>query len=114
MPRENMPEQHNGHRRASRRGTNERDWQSTARDALGALSKMDVPDVIRKNPYPAIAIAGAAGLLIGITVGSRMVRMLVGSIGMYALSELGKRYAGQFLENMEMDYESEEPAIEVD
>jgi hypothetical protein len=112
MPRENMPEQHNGHRRASRRG-NEHDWQATARDALGRLSKMDVPDVIRKNPYPALAVAGAAGLLIGITVGSRLVRMIVGSIGMYALSELGKRYASQAFENMEF-YGEEEPVIETD
>ena len=114
MPRENMPE-HNGHRRVSRRATHEHDWQSTAREALGALSKMDVPNVIRKNPYPALAIAGATGLLIGITVGSRMVRMLIGSIGMYAASELGRRYAGQILQNMEMGaFQDEEEPIEVD
>ena len=113
MPRENMPEQHNGHRRASRRG-NEHDWQATARDALGRLSEMDVPEVIRKNPYPALAIAGAAGLLIGITVGSRLVRMIVGSIGMYALGELGRRYAAQAFENMDVGYEDEEPVIQSD
>jgi len=114
MPREHMPEQHNGHRRRFSRREREHDWQSTARDALGRLSKMDVPDVIRKNPYPALAIVGAAGLLVGITVGSRLVRMIVGSIGMYAISEVGKRYAAQAFENMEMMYEDEEPIIETD
>ena len=62
---QNIPQ--NGHRRVQRRGVEQRDWQATAKEALGALSKMDVPNVIRKNPYPALAIAGAAGLLVGIT-----------------------------------------------
>ena len=104
--REHMPE-HNGHR--TRRGRDDRDWQETARDAFGALQKMDVPDVIRKNPYPAMAVAGAVGLFLGITVGSRMVRMIIGSIGMYALGEMGRRYARQALENMDFEGTIEEP-----
>lgn len=106
--RENMPE-HNGHR-TSRRGRYERDWPANVRDAFGALQKMDVPDVIRKNPYPAMAVAGAVGLMIGITVGSRMVRMIIGSIGMYALGELGRRYAREALENMDFEGTIEEPS----
>ncbi len=109
MPRETMPE-HNGHR-AARRGRNEdRDWQATARDAVRSLQRMDVPDVIRKNPGPAMAIAGATGLVLGITIGSRLVRMIVGSIGMYALSEFGRRYARQALENMDFEGVEEEPS----
>jgi hypothetical protein len=104
MANQNIP--HNGHR-VSRRGFDQREWQSTARDAFRALSRMDVPNVIRKNPVPALAIAGAAGLLIGITVGSRMVRMIVGSIGMYAISEIGRRYTRQAFEGIA--FEGEEP-----
>ena len=99
-----MPTHHtanNGHR-VSRRNS---DWQATAKQAADVLSKLDVPHVIRKNPYPALAIATGAGLLIGITVGSRLVRMLVGTIGMYAVGEVAKKYAKQAMENIEMDEE---------
>jgi hypothetical protein len=105
-----MPTTHtanNGHHRVSRRSTN--DWQATAKQAADVLSKLDVPHVIRKNPYPALAVAAGAGLIIGITVGSRLVRMLVGSVGMYAVGEVARKYARQAMENM--DFEDE---IEVD
>ncbi len=97
MANQHLP--HNGHR-VARRGFDQRDWQSTARDAFKSLSRMDVPDVVRKNPAPSLAIAGAAGLLIGVAIGSRIVRMIVGSVGMYAITELGRRYARQALEDV--------------
>ena len=87
----------NGHR-VSRRNS---DWQATAKQAADVLSRLDVPHVIRKNPYPAMAVAAGAGLLIGITVGSRLVRMLVGSVGMYAAGEVAKKYAKQAMQNMD-------------
>ncbi len=89
--------EHNGHR-VSRRSN---DWQKTAKQAADVLSKLDVPQVIRKNPYPALAVAAGAGLLLGITVGSRLVRMLVGTAGMYAAGELAKKYAKQAMQNMD-------------
>jgi hypothetical protein len=104
MANQHLP--HNGHR-VARHGFEQRDWQSTARDAFQTLSRMDVPDVVRKNPVPSLAIAGAAGLLIGITIGSRIVRMIVGSVGMYAISELGRRYARQALEDVAFEGEDE-------
>ena len=101
-----MPTQHtehNGHR-GSRKIRNS-DWQATAKQAADVLSRLDVPQVIRKNPYPVIAIAAGAGLLIGITVGSRLVRMLVGTVGMYAAGEVARKYARQAMENMNADEE---------
>ena len=91
--------EHNGHR-GSRRNS---DWQATAKQAADVLSRLDVPHVIRKNPYPAMAVAAGAGLLIGITVGSRLVRMLVGSVGMYAVGEVAKKYAKQAMQNIDFD-----------
>ena len=67
------------------------------------LSRLDVPHVIRKNPYPALAVAAGAGLIIGVTVGSKLVRMLVGSVGMYAVGEVAKKYAKQALQNVDFD-----------
>ena len=99
-----MPTQqsaHNGHR-VSRRNS---DWQATAKQAADVLSRLDVPHVIRKNPYPALAIAAGAGLLIGVTVGSKLIRMLVGSVGMYAVGEVAKKYAKQALQNVDFDDE---------
>ena len=104
-----MPTQHtehNGHR-VSRRST---DWQATAKQAADVLSRLDVPHVIRKNPSPAMAVAAGAGLLIGITVGSRLVRMLVGSVGMYAVGEVAKKYAKQAMQNI--DFEDDEIEVE--
>jgi len=99
--------EHNGHRVSRRRN----DWQATAKQAADALSQLDVPHVIRKNPYPAMAVAAGAGLLIGTIVGSRMIRMLVGSVGMYAVGEVAKKYAKQAMQNMDWDDDEE---IEVD
>jgi hypothetical protein len=98
-----MPTQqseHNGHR-VSRR--NKSDWQATAKQAAEVLSRLDVPHVIRKNPYPALAVAAGAGLLIGVTLGSKLIRMLVGSVGMYAVGEVAKKYAKQALQNVDFD-----------
>ncbi|HEY2369890.1 MAG TPA: hypothetical protein VGH87_26000 [Polyangiaceae bacterium] len=99
--------EHNGHR-VSRRINN--DWQKTAKQAADVLSRLDVPQVIRKNPYPAMAVAAGAGLLIGVTVGSRLVRLIVGSVGMYAAGEFAKKYAKQAMQNMDFDDDD----IEVD
>ena len=101
-----MPTQHNEHNghRGSRR-IKSSDWQATAKQAADVLSRLDVPHVIRKNPYPVIAIAAGAGLLIGITVGSRLVRMLVGTVGMYAAGEVARKWARQAMENMVDEHE---------
>jgi hypothetical protein len=98
----------NGHR-VSRRTPN--DWQKTAKQAADVLSQLDVPHVIRKNPNAAIAVAAGAGLLIGVAVGSRLVRMLVGTVGMYAFGEVARKYARQALENVDF---GDEDDMEVD
>ena len=93
--------EHNGHRVSRRNPTT--DWQATAKQAADVLSRFDVPHVIRKNPYPAMAVAAGAGILIGVTVGSRLVRMIAGSVGMYALGEVAKKYAKQAMQNIDFE-----------
>jgi hypothetical protein len=65
-----------------------------------ALTQLDLPETIRKYPLPAIAIATGIGAALGLTVGSRLVRLLVGSVGMYTVSELLRRYAKDTLDDM--------------
>jgi len=82
-------------------------WSTATRKAL------DLSDTVRDHPYAAIAIAGGAGLLVGATLGSRLVRMLVGSVGMYTASELLRRYALRALDGMvEVELDADEPASE--
>lgn len=103
-----MPTTHTAHNNGHRVSRRNSDWQATAKQAADVLSRLDVPHVIRKNPYPAMAVAAGAGLLIGITVGSRLVRMLVGSVGMYAVGEVAKKYAKQAMQNIDFEEEDED------
>jgi hypothetical protein len=72
----------------------------TKETVTAAIKSLDLPETIRKYPYPAVAIASGAGMVLGLTVGSRLVRMLVGSVGMYTVSELLRRYAKKALDDM--------------
>ena len=88
-----------GQRNASR--NNNGRAQSPTDAFAAAISRLDLPETIRKHPYPAVAVAGAVGAAIGLTVGSRLVRVLVGSVGMYTLSELLRRYAKKTIDEMQ-------------
>ena len=87
-------------------------WATAAREAKGALGNLDIEQTVRKYPYAAVAIAGGAGLVIGLTVGSRLIRMLVGSVGMFTVSEFLRRYARRALDEMvELEVDAE-PSME--
>lgn len=83
----------------------EEPWASAAHRAKGALSRLDVRETVRRYPYGALALAGGAGVLVGATLGSRLVRMLVGSVGVFTVSELLRRYAQRALDELEMEGE---------
>ncbi len=51
----------------------------------------------RRNPYRAIGVALAAGTVVGIVVGSRVLRAAVASAVTYAAMELGRGYIRQVL-----------------
>jgi hypothetical protein len=65
-----------------------------------AFEKLDMPETIRNHPYSAVAIASGVGMAVGLTLGSKLVRIIVGSVGMYTLSELLRRYAQATLDEM--------------
>ena len=71
------------------------------KDPFAAIARLDIPDAVRKHPLPAVVIAGGAGALIGLTVGSRLVRIIIGSVGMYTLSEVLRRYATQAIDDLQ-------------
>jgi hypothetical protein len=50
--------------------------------------RLDVESAIRKHPLPAIATAAAVGATLGITLGSRIMRMIIASVGMYTLTDV--------------------------
>lgn len=101
MPTNNSIHEPNGHRP---QGVRLDAFKSVARQAKGALGKLDVEDTVKSYPYAAVAIAGGAGLVIGLTVGSRLIRMIVSSVGMFTVSELLRRYARRALDEM-VEYE---------
>ena len=70
-------------------------------DPFAALTSLDVPATIRKYPFQALAIAGGTGALIGLTMGSRIARIVVGSVGMYTLSEALRRYAKKTIDELQ-------------
>jgi hypothetical protein len=74
---------------------------SAAQRAKERLEDFDVPAAVRDHPWAALGIAGGVGLVIGATLGSRLVRMLVGSVGMFTVSELLRRYARRTLDEMD-------------
>lgn len=63
------------------------------------MANLDVADLIRKHPLPLLAAASAVGLVIGVTIGSKAVRMLIGSVGMFTLTEIARRYAQRALDD---------------
>ena len=83
------------------RANNNGHGESTKSRFTAAMSRFDIPDTIRKYPVPAIAIASGAGALIGLTVGSRLVRILIGSVGMYTVGEMLRRYATQAMDDLQ-------------
>jgi len=96
-----------------RRGRPPQAWSSAAERAKGAFSKLDVRETVRRYPYAAIAVASGVGVVVGATLGSRLVRMLIGSVGMFTVSELLRRYAQRALDDLvELEMETEEPADE--
>ncbi|HEY1958431.1 MAG TPA: hypothetical protein VGH28_22595 [Polyangiaceae bacterium] len=104
MPTNNSIHEPNGHRPQKHEARLE-SFAAVARQAKGALGKLDVQDSVRNYPYAAVAIAGGAGLVIGLTVGSRLIRMIVGSVGVFTVSELLRRYARRALDEMVDEYE---------
>jgi hypothetical protein len=96
----NRNDQSNGKRDVRRRAD---EGESPKEMFLGMLSQLDVPATVRRHPLPSVAIAGGVGMAIGLTVGSRLVRMIIGSVGMYTVSELLKRYAKSALDEMKAD-----------
>ena len=103
--------EHNGHREHTRMDA----FASAARQAKGAIGNLHIDETVRDYPYAAIAIAGGAGLLVGLTVGSRLIRVLVSSVGMFTVSELLRRYARRALDEMvelEVDAEPVPPISE--
>ena len=106
----NPAQEHNGHQRERTQARVDA-WANAARQAKGALSSLGIEGTVRKYPYAAVAIAGGAGFVVGLTIGSRLVRMLVGSVGMFTVSELFRRYARRALDEMvELEIEAQEPA----
>jgi hypothetical protein len=63
------------------------------------LANLDVADLIRKHPLPVLAAASTVGLILGVTIGSKAVRMLVTSVGMFTLTEIARRYAQRALDD---------------
>jgi hypothetical protein len=82
----------NGHRRAK-----PKPLAKSLREAKRMLSQLDVRATIRKHPLPSVALVGAASAVLGLTVGSKAMRMLVSSVGMYALSEFFRRHIKDLL-----------------
>ena len=86
---------------------------SQAKNAfVETLERVDVPEIIRQYPYQSIAVASGVGAIIGLTVGSRLMRMLVGSVGMYTVSELLRRYAKKTLDDFKATELGEEMPAE--
>jgi hypothetical protein len=63
------------------------------------MANLDVADLIRKQPLPVLAAASTVGLILGVTIGSKAVRMLVSSVGMFTLTEIARRYAQSALDD---------------
>ncbi len=88
--------QANGHRSHNKK--------TIASEVFDVRKLEDVAGVVRKHPLPAIAIASALGATLGLTLGSRIMRMIVGSVGAYAISDLLQRFAKQTLAEMDRDH----------
>jgi hypothetical protein len=71
-------------------------------DALQAVT--DLPErlrtELRERPYRSLAIAVGVGVGVGAIASSRVMRFLVMNLGGFALTELARRGAKQYLERM--------------
>jgi hypothetical protein len=64
------------------------------------IANVDFAGLLRKRPLTTLAVASAVGLVVGLTIGSRAMRMLVASVGMMTLTDLARRYAQRAVDDL--------------
>jgi hypothetical protein len=64
------------------------------------IASVDFAGLLRKHPVPTLAAATAVGLVVGLTIGSRAMRVLISSVGMMTLTDLARRYVQRAVDDL--------------
>jgi hypothetical protein len=86
-------------------GLRGRDWSEVARRAKHGLEGLpaQLADRARNKPLNALGVAAAGGVIVGIVLGSRILRAVVASTLSYAIVEIARGFVHESLGHREDD-----------